>query len=73
MTEALRLAVLYAFQDLGLHRIEANIIPGNVASIALVQRLGFRLEGLAERYLKIHGEWQDHERWAFTAEELADG
>jgi ribosomal-protein-alanine N-acetyltransferase len=52
-----------------LHRLEANIQPGNAASRGLVQALGFRLEGLSPRYLKIGGRWRDHERWAITAEE----
>jgi ribosomal-protein-alanine N-acetyltransferase len=64
MTEALRAAVGYAFNELGLHRLEANIQPRNTASIALVRRLGFRQEGLSPRYLRINGEWRDHERWA---------
>jgi ribosomal-protein-alanine N-acetyltransferase len=64
MTEALRTAIAFAFDELGLHRLEANIQPGNAASIALVRRLGFRQEGYSERYLKINGEWRDHERWA---------
>ena len=49
--------------------LEANIQPGNVASIALVKSLGFRLEGHSARYLKIAGEWRDHERYAITVEE----
>jgi [ribosomal protein S5]-alanine N-acetyltransferase len=64
MTEALRAAVNYAFEDLGLHRLEANIQPENIASIALVRRLGFRKEGFSPGYLRIDGQWQDHERWA---------
>lgn len=68
MTEAVRLAVAHAFGTLGLHRVEANIQPGNAASIALVKRLGFRLEGYSPRYLRISGEWRDHERWALLAE-----
>jgi ribosomal-protein-alanine N-acetyltransferase len=64
MTEAVGLVVAEAFGPLGLHRVEANIQPGNVRSRALVRRLGFRLEGLSPRYLRIGGEWRDHERWA---------
>ncbi len=69
MTEAVRLAALHAFGALGLHRLEANIQPGNLRSITLVQRLGFRLEGVSPRYLRIGGEWRDHERWALLADE----
>ncbi len=68
MTEALRQAMALAFDDLGLHRLEANIQPGNVASIALVKRLGFKQEGFSERYLKIGGQWRDHERWALLSD-----
>ena len=71
MTEAVRRACLYAFDEAGLHRLEANIQPGNARSIALVRRLGFRLEGFSPRYLKIGGEWRDHERWAILADEIA--
>jgi len=69
MTEALELLLRYAFSQLKLHRLEANIQPGNVASIALVKRAGFRKEGYSPRYLKISGRWQDHERWAILAED----
>jgi len=68
MTEALRAAVGYAFNELGLHRLEANIQPRDTASIALVRRLGFRQEGLSPRYLRINGEWRDHERWALLSD-----
>lgn len=69
MTEGLDLALRHAFRTLRLHRLEANIQPENAASIALVKRLGFRLEGYSPRYLKIGGRWRDHERWAILREE----
>ena len=67
MTEGLALVVRDAFRRLGLHRVEANIQPGNRASIRLARGLGFRREGYSPRYLKIQGRWRDHERWAFLA------
>ena len=69
MKPALAAVIAIAFDNLALHRLEANIQPSNIASIALVKSLGFRLEGYSPRYLKIAGAWQDHERYAITAEE----
>lgn len=69
MTEALRLTLKHAFNSWKLHRLEANIQPGNLASIALVKRAGFVKEGYSRRYLKICGRWRDHERWAIIAED----
>lgn len=69
MTEALALAVAHAFVDLKLHRVEANIVPENAPSKALVKKLGFRREGIAKRYLCINGRWRDHEHWAMTVED----
>ena len=63
MTEALQLVLQFAFDELGLHRIEANIQPNNHASRNLVQRCGFTLEGESEDFLFINGRWRDHERW----------
>jgi ribosomal-protein-alanine N-acetyltransferase len=63
----------HAFGDLGLHRVQANIQPENVASLALVQGAGFRREGFSPRYLKIRGRWRDHEQWALTAEDHTAG
>jgi ribosomal-protein-alanine N-acetyltransferase len=73
MTEALRLAIRYAFDEVGLHRLEANIQPANHPSIALVQRLNFRREGFSPRYLRIGNVWCDHERWALLADDPASG
>ncbi|MGF1538263.1 MAG: GNAT family N-acetyltransferase [Elainellaceae cyanobacterium] len=68
MSEGVGLALKHAFNTLKLHRLEANIQPGNVASINLVKRLGFTQEGFSRRYLNIDGQWRDHERWALTME-----
>ena len=69
MREGMSLVLRSAFLDLRLHRIEANIQPGNRASVALAQGAGFRREGFSPRYLKISGRWRDHERWALLAED----
>jgi len=69
MSAGLRLVIGRAFRIHRLHRLEANIQPWNQRSIALVTGMGFRLEGLSSRYLKISGRWRDHERWALTVED----
>ncbi len=68
MTLGLRLVAQEAFGRMGLHRLEANIQPGNTRSIAMVERVGFRLEGFSPRYLRIDGDWRDHQRWALLAD-----
>lgn len=69
MSAGLRLVIDLAFDELGLHRLEANIQPENTASIALVRSCGFRHEGFSPRYLRIASEWRDHERWAILADD----
>ncbi len=73
MREGLALVLQRAFRDLGLHRVEANIQPGNHASIALARGAGFRREGFSPRYLKIGPYWRDHERWALLMEDWWEG
>ena len=68
MGEAMQLVLREAFTTLKLHRIEANIQPDNLPSIAVARRAGFLLEGFSPRYLKINGRWRDHQRWAINAE-----
>ena len=69
MKDGLAQVITHAFKVMKLHRLEANIQPGNVPSKALVKKLGFRREGLSPRYLKINGRWRDHERWAILCED----
>ena len=67
MRDGLRAVVRHAFKTLKLHRLEANVQPENLASIALVRSCGFSKEGYSPRYLKVRGKWRDHERWAIRA------
>lgn len=67
MREGLKALVRHAFKVMKLHRLEANIQPGNAASLALVAACGFAKEGYSPRYLKIAGKWCDHERWAIVS------
>ncbi len=67
--EALVMAARYAFEDLGLHRLQVAIIPRNGASRRVVEKLRLREEGVALRYLEINGVWEDHVRYALTSEE----
>lgn len=74
MSEGLQLVISRAFNDLDLHRLEANIQPRNTLSKNFVMRHGFKQEGYSRRYLKIAGRWRDHERWALLKEDwMADG
>jgi len=67
--EACVLVFRFAFEQLQLHRLQISIIPRNIASRRVTEKLGLREEGIAERYLEINGVWEDHVRYAMTAEE----
>jgi ribosomal-protein-alanine N-acetyltransferase len=73
MRRGLSQVITRAFRRMKLHRLEANIQPGNAASLGLVKSLGFELEGLSPRYLKIAGRWRDHERWTILSESWKSG
>jgi ribosomal-protein-alanine N-acetyltransferase len=73
MKEGIHLLLRHAFRTLGLHRVEANVQPGNTRSLALLQTLSFKKEGYSPKYLKIGGRWRDHERWAMLAEDWRVG
>ncbi|MGC9268886.1 GNAT family N-acetyltransferase [Acidiphilium sp.] len=71
MSLCLRAGLIHMREIVGLHRVEANIQPGNVRSIRLVQRLGFCREGYSPDYLFIDGAWRDHERWAILLDQVS--
>jgi ribosomal-protein-alanine N-acetyltransferase len=67
--EAVVMTLQFAFEAISLHRVEISIIPRNLPSRRVVEKLGLRMEGVAERFLEIDGVWEDHVRYAITAEE----
>jgi ribosomal-protein-alanine N-acetyltransferase len=73
MTTALALVADHCFGPVDLHRIEANIRPLNTPSLRVVQKLGFREEGLHRRYLFIDEDWRDHVSYALLKEDAPDG
>jgi ribosomal-protein-alanine N-acetyltransferase len=73
MPIAVALTVDYCWSSLGLHRVEIAIRPENVASLRVVEKLGFREYGYAPRYLHIDGDWRDHRLFALTSEEVPGG
>jgi ribosomal-protein-alanine N-acetyltransferase len=60
-TQAVKLIVKHAFEELKLHRIEAGVMPHNIGSIRVLEKAGFHKEGLARKNVKINGKWEDHE------------
>ncbi len=73
MSRSVALATDYCFFQLGLHRIEICIRPENAPSLRLVEKLGFRYEGLRRRYIHIDGDWRDHFCFALVGEEVPQG
>src|SRR5688500_6805392 len=69
MSEAVDATLAFAFDRLGLHRLQAAVMPTNHASRTILQKRGFREEGYAERYLRIAGKWEDHVLYGLTLEE----
>ncbi len=72
-TRGLALACDHAFGPVGLHRVEVNIRPENERSLAVVRHLGFRDEGVRERFLHIGGDWRDHRTFALLREDVSEG
>lgn len=60
MTELISWMVTYGFETLHLHRIEASVMPKNERSLRVLEKNGFEREGLAKKYLRINGVWEDH-------------
>ena len=71
MPESVAGLLWFSFEELGLHRVQISIIPRNIASRRVTEKLRLRSEGIAERYLEINGVWEDHLRYAITSEEWA--
>ena len=71
MTEAVEAATSFAFAGAGLHRVQAAVMPRNQASLRVLEKVGYRREGFAEKYLCIAGTWEDHWLYAITMEEWA--
>lgn len=70
MTEAVKKVIDIAFNELGLHRIEANIMPRNKSSLKVTEKLNFKNEGISEKYLKINGIWEDHIHMVILNEDI---
>lgn len=68
MTEAIRLVVEFAFNELSLHRIEAGAMPHNIGSITVLEKVGFCKEGIARKNVKINGKWEDHQMLAIISD-----
>lgn len=72
-TAAVRQAARFSFEEIGLHRVQAGVMTDNARSIRVLEKAGFRQEGIALRYLRINGAWRDHYIYAITVEDWARG
>jgi [ribosomal protein S5]-alanine N-acetyltransferase len=72
MTAGVQLVLAYSFRSLGLHRIQAGIIPDNTSSRRVLEKCGFQPEGIARKLVKINGCWEDHQIYALLAEDTDD-
>src|SRR5262245_36794005 len=70
MTDAVKAVLPFAFGTLGLHRLEAACLPHNLPSTRVLEKVGFKREGMARRYLKINGVWQDHDLFALLHDDV---
>jgi ribosomal-protein-alanine N-acetyltransferase len=70
---AVALVTDYLMNQVGLHRVEIDVRPENTASLRVIEKLGFRYEGIKQRYIHINGDWRDHYIFALTGEEVPDG
>ena len=70
ISEGIKTGIRYVFDELKLHRIEANIVPHNIRSIEVVEKLGFKLEGRSEKYIQINGKWEDHLHYVMLNEKI---
>ncbi|MEL6534996.1 MAG: GNAT family protein [Bacteroidota bacterium] len=70
MREALQRGIDLVFDEMGLHRVEANIMPRNEPSVGLIKKLGFEYQGVAKRIIKINGVWEDHAQYVLLNQEI---
>ena len=70
---AVALVTDYLMNQVGLHRVEIDVRPENTASLRVIEKLGFRYEGIKQRYIHINGDWRDHYIFALTGEEVPEG
>lgn len=68
VTEAIKKIIDVTFNDLQLHRLEAHVMPQNVSSLRVMEKLEFKKEGYGEKYLQINGKWEDHLHFALINE-----